>query len=74
MRSVLPEGLASGIGDEFEESKTSALLVRRSVLDLRDNFKRIAADPPMWPSEGKGVSFVYLVISSMVSKLCVFSL
>ncbi|KAL0723677.1 hypothetical protein Bca4012_038276 [Brassica carinata] len=54
LKAVLPEGLASGIEDEFKESWRPALLVRKSFLDLRDNFRRIA-DPPMWPSEGKGV-------------------
>ncbi|KAJ0257186.1 Mitochondrial 28S ribosomal protein S29-like protein [Hirschfeldia incana] len=53
LKAVLPEGLASGIEDEFKESWRPALLVRKSFLDLRDNFRRIA-DPPMWPSEGKG--------------------
>ncbi|KAF8053124.1 hypothetical protein N665_1462s0009 [Sinapis alba] len=53
LKAVLPEGLASGIEDEFKESWRPSLLVRKSFLDLRDNFRRIA-DPPMWPSEGKG--------------------
>ncbi|KAH0921692.1 hypothetical protein HID58_021710 [Brassica napus] len=53
LKAVLPEGLASGIEEEFKESWRPALLVRKSFLDLRDNFRRIA-DPPMWPSEGKG--------------------
>ncbi|CAL9215274.1 unnamed protein product [Arabidopsis halleri] len=54
LKAVLPEGLASGIEDEFNESWRPALLVRKSFLALRDNFSRIA-DPPMWPSDGKGV-------------------
>ncbi|CAH8381348.1 unnamed protein product [Eruca vesicaria subsp. sativa] len=53
LKAVLPEGLVSGIEDEFKESWRPALLVRKSFLDLRDNFRRIA-DPPMWPNEGKG--------------------
>lgn len=57
MKAVLPEGLASGIEDEFNESWRPALLVRKSFLALRDNFRRIA-DPPMWPSDGKGDFFV----------------
>ncbi|KAF3606936.1 hypothetical protein DY000_02045576 [Brassica cretica] len=62
LKAVLPEGLASGIEDEFKESWRPALLVRKSFLDLRDNFRRIA-DPPMWPSEGKGVFFCFLQVS-----------
>lgn len=57
MKAVLPEGLASGIEDEFNESWRPALLVRKNFLALRDNFSRIA-DPPMWPSDGKGMFFV----------------
>ena len=62
LKAVLPEGLPSGIEDEFKESWRPALLVRKSFLDLRDNFRRIA-DPPMWPSEGKGVFFCFLQVS-----------
>ncbi|XP_028768892.1 28S ribosomal protein S29, mitochondrial [Neltuma alba] len=51
--AVLPEGLPSGMVKEFEESMRTALLVRQSFLDLRDNFRRVV-DPPMWPSNGKG--------------------
>ncbi|CAN8312336.1 unnamed protein product [Cochlearia groenlandica] len=54
LKAVLPEGLASGIVDEFRESWRPSLLVRKSFLALRDNFRRIA-DPPMWPSDSKGV-------------------
>ncbi|XP_043724071.1 28S ribosomal protein S29, mitochondrial [Telopea speciosissima] len=52
LNTFLPEGLPTGMTKEFEESMRSALLVRQSFLDLRDNFRR-AVDPPMWPSEGK---------------------
>lgn len=61
LKAVLPEGLASGIEDEFKESWRPALLVRKSFLALRDNFRRIA-DPPMWPSDSKGVFFVHPLI------------
>ncbi|CAH2037287.1 unnamed protein product [Thlaspi arvense] len=59
LKAVLPEGLASGIEDEFKESWRPALLVRKNFLALRDNFRRIA-DPPMWPSEGKGAFFDFV--------------
>lgn len=58
LKAVLPEGLASGIEDEFKESWRPALLVRKSFLALRDNFRRIA-DPPMFPSDNKGMIFVH---------------
>lgn len=51
--AVLPEGLPSGMVKEFEDSMRTALLVRHSFLDLRDNFRRVV-DPPMWPYNGKG--------------------
>ncbi|XP_010539611.1 PREDICTED: 28S ribosomal protein S29, mitochondrial-like isoform X1 [Tarenaya hassleriana] len=53
LRGVLPEGLPSGMVEEFKESMRPALLVRKSFLALRDNFRRIV-DPPMWPSDSKG--------------------
>ncbi|XP_031498773.1 uncharacterized protein LOC116263253 [Nymphaea colorata] len=43
---VLAEGLPLGITKEFEETKRSALLIRQSFLDLRDNFRRVV-DPPI---------------------------
>ncbi|KAK1272075.1 hypothetical protein QJS04_geneDACA005915 [Acorus gramineus] len=49
LKRVLPEGLPKGMEKEFEETKRPALLVRRSFLDLRDNF-RYAADPPLQAS------------------------
>lgn len=52
LKEVLPEGLPAGMKNEFEESMRSAVLVRQSFLDLRDNFRRIV-DPPMF-SDGKG--------------------
>ncbi|CAL5440863.1 unnamed protein product [Camellia sinensis] len=53
LSAVLPEGLPLGMVKEFEESKRSALLIRQSFLDLRDNFRRIV-DPPLQSSDGKG--------------------
>ncbi|KAK4764519.1 hypothetical protein SAY87_013957 [Trapa incisa] len=50
LKAVLPEGLPVGMEKEFEESMRSALLVRQSFLDLRDNFRRIV-DPPSWSSD-----------------------
>ncbi|KAK9740164.1 hypothetical protein RND81_03G016400 [Saponaria officinalis] len=47
LNAVLPEGLPEGMLKEFDDSKRCALLVRRSFLDLRDNFRRIV-DPPSW--------------------------
>ncbi|KAL3652966.1 hypothetical protein CASFOL_002647 [Castilleja foliolosa] len=38
LRKVLPEGLPLGMVKEFEESSRSALLVRQSFIELRDNF------------------------------------
>ncbi|KAK8468632.1 hypothetical protein PHAVU_006G074900 [Phaseolus vulgaris] len=52
--AVLPEGLPVGMVNEFQDSMRTALLVRQSFLDLRDNFRRVV-DPPMWSSNGKGV-------------------
>ncbi|KAL8143368.1 hypothetical protein V2J09_016400 [Rumex salicifolius] len=52
LNAVLPEGLPAGMLKEFDVSKRSALLVRQSFLDLRDNFRRIV-DPPVWPSSAK---------------------
>lgn len=50
LNAVLPEGLPPhGMQKEFDDSLRTALLVRKSFLDLRDNFRRIG-DPPMWPS------------------------
>ncbi|KAK9154062.1 hypothetical protein Sjap_001542 [Stephania japonica] len=53
LNAVLPEGLPAGMKKEFEDSMTSALLVRQSFLDLRDNFRRVV-DPPLRSSDGKG--------------------
>ncbi|KAG5524607.1 hypothetical protein RHGRI_031321 [Rhododendron griersonianum] len=52
LNAVLPEGLPLGMVKEFEESKQTALLVRRSFLDLRDNFRRIV-DPPLQSFDAK---------------------
>ncbi|CAK7351989.1 unnamed protein product [Dovyalis caffra] len=53
LNQMLPEGLPTGMVKEFEESMRSALLVRQSFLDLRNNFRRIV-DPPLLSSDGKG--------------------
>ena len=55
---MLPEGLPTGMVKEFEESMRSALLVRQSFLDLRDNFRRVV-DPSLLSSDGKGMVFCY---------------
>ncbi|XP_058759297.1 uncharacterized protein LOC131632576 [Vicia villosa] len=52
--AALPEGLPIGMSKEFQDSMRTALLVRQSFLDLRDNFRRVV-DPPMWSPHGKGV-------------------
>lgn len=46
LNKLLPEGLPDGMSKEFEETKRSALLVRHSFLELRDNFRRVV-DPPL---------------------------
>ncbi|PON41840.1 Ribosomal protein [Parasponia andersonii] len=46
LNEALPEGLPIGMVKEFEDSMRSAVLVRQSFLDLRDNFRRIV-DPPL---------------------------
>lgn len=61
LNAVLPEGLTAGMVKEFEESRRSALLVRRSFLDLRDNFRRIV-DPPLRSSDGKGPKVLKQII------------
>lgn len=52
LNAVLPEGLPMGMVKEFEETRRSALLVRQSFLDIRDNFRRIV-DPPSLSSDRK---------------------
>ncbi|KAH6758597.1 Pentatricopeptide repeat superfamily protein [Perilla frutescens var. frutescens] len=54
LNEVLPEGLPLGMMKEFEESCRSALLVRQSFIDLRDNFRQ-AADPSL-VAKSRGVS------------------
>ncbi|XP_074279540.1 uncharacterized protein LOC141604887 [Silene latifolia] len=49
LNATLPEGLPKGMLEEFKDSMRPALLVRKSFLDLRDNFRRIV-DPPSWSS------------------------
>ncbi|KAG2672956.1 hypothetical protein I3843_13G058300 [Carya illinoinensis] len=46
LKTVLLEGLPTGMRKEFDDSLRPALLVRQSLLDLRDNFRRIV-DPPL---------------------------
>ncbi|ONM27500.1 mitochondrial 28S ribosomal protein S29-related [Zea mays] len=41
---MLPEGLPAGMMKEFQETRRCAVMVRKSFLDLRDNFRRIV-DP-----------------------------
>lgn len=53
---MLPEGLPLGMVKEFEEAMQSAVLVRQSFLDLRDNFRRIV-DPPLSSARSKGMFF-----------------
>ncbi|XP_072952437.1 uncharacterized protein [Typha angustifolia] len=45
-KEMLPEGLPVGMTKEFEETRRCAVMVRKSFLDLRDNFRRIV-DPPV---------------------------
>lgn len=63
MNAASPEGLPTGMVKEFEDSMRTALLVRQSFLDLRDNFRRVV-DPPMWPSNGKGVDLMQFLCTS----------
>ncbi|KAL6845691.1 hypothetical protein ACP4OV_024514 [Aristida adscensionis] len=42
--AVLPEGLPAGMMKEFQETRRCAVMVRKSFLDLRDNYRRIV-DP-----------------------------
>lgn len=60
MDAALPEGLPIGMTKEFQDSMRTALLVRQSFLDLRDNFRRVV-DPPMWSPHGKGALFEFLL-------------
>ncbi|XP_052209139.1 uncharacterized protein LOC127812676 isoform X2 [Diospyros lotus] len=53
LNEMLPEGVPLGMVKEFEDSKRTALLVRQSFLDLRDNFRRIV-DPSLQSSNAKG--------------------
>ncbi|KAF7816194.1 28S ribosomal protein S29, mitochondrial [Senna tora] len=53
LQKLLPEGLPMGMVKEFEDSLRTSLLVRRSFLDLRDNFRRVV-DPTILPSKSKG--------------------
>ncbi|XP_062015617.1 uncharacterized protein LOC133732151 [Rosa rugosa] len=53
LNKVLPEGLPLGMVREFEEAMQSAVLVRQSFLDLRDNFRRVV-DPPLGSARSKG--------------------
>jgi len=60
--AVLPEGLPMGMEKEFKDSMRTALLVRQSFLDLRDNFRRVV-DPPLWSPHGKGAVFAFILLN-----------
>lgn len=67
LNKVLPEGLPMGMVKEFEESSRSALLIRQSFLDLRDNFRR-AVDPSLLVGS-KGAFFelhIYFLFSAII--------
>ncbi|KAM1254890.1 hypothetical protein EV2_029962 [Malus domestica] len=53
LNNVLPEGLPLGMVKEFEDAMQSAVIIRQSFLDLRDNFRRIV-DPPLDSVSSKG--------------------
>ncbi|GFQ01224.1 28S ribosomal protein s29 mitochondrial [Phtheirospermum japonicum] len=55
LRKVLPEGLPLGMVKEFEESSRSALLVRQSFIELRDNFQLAANLSPVVNSKAPKV-------------------
>lgn len=57
LNKVLPEGLPLGMVKEFEESMRSAVLVRQSFLDLRDNFRRVVDPSLLSPA---GITFLLL--------------
>lgn len=61
LNAVLPEGLPTGMVKEFDDSMRSAVLVRQSFLDLRDNFRRIV-DPPLWLPNSKGLCHCFLIL------------
>ncbi|KAL5580603.1 hypothetical protein UlMin_013045 [Ulmus minor] len=54
LNKTLPEGLPIGMMKEFEESMRSAVLVRQSFIDLRDNFRRVV-DPPLSLPKSKDI-------------------
>ncbi|XP_047342423.1 28S ribosomal protein S29, mitochondrial [Impatiens glandulifera] len=54
LNASLPEGLPSGMLKEFEASRRTALLVRQSFLDLRNNLSRIV-DPPLQDDKGQKI-------------------
>lgn len=56
---MLPEGLPPGMMKEFEETRRCAVMIRKSFLDLRDNFRRIV-DPSI-RAGGKSEYFDLLV-------------
>lgn len=71
---MLPEGLPLGMVREFEEAMQSAVLVRRSFLDLRDNFRRVV-DPPLGSASSKGVCFFDCVVEVLLKfrVKCIYS-
>lgn len=68
LNEVLPEGLPMGMVKEFEESIRSAVLVRQSFLDLRDNFRRVV-DPSLLSPAG----ITFLLLSFLQIVLVLFS-
>ena len=68
LNEVLPEGLPVGMVKEFEESIRSAVLVRQSFLDLRDNFRRVV-DPSLLSPAG----ITLLLLSCLQMVLVLFS-
>ena len=68
LNEVLPEGLPMGMVKEFEESIRSAVLVRQSFLDLRDNFRRVV-DPSLLSPAG----ITLLLLSCLQMVLVLFS-
>ena len=57
LKNVLPEGLPPAMEKEVKESLRSAVLVRQSFLDLRDNFRRVV-DPTLSFPKSKGLSMI----------------
>ncbi|KAG0451367.1 hypothetical protein HPP92_026488 [Vanilla planifolia] len=65
-KAMLPEGLPVGMKKEFEETRRCAVMVRRSFLDLRDNFRRIV-NPILWHSSKNANAKKQIVLDGPVS-------